>query len=68
MFFATSFGFFNAIIICETVITLNEEEIQVLSWQDFVKSIDSESKPQLIEYLKIRQLYLNEPILVEDDM
>lgn len=48
--------------ICNMAISLSGNEMKELSWQDFVLGINKDSKPELIEYLKIRQLYVNEPI------
>jgi hypothetical protein len=31
-----------------------------MSWRDFVLRVDREHMPELIAYLKIRQLYVNE--------
>ena len=48
--------------ICNVAISLSGNEMKDLSWQDFVLGINKDSKSELIEYLKIRQLYVNEPI------
>lgn len=52
--------------ICKTVVRLTEEEMQNLSWSDFVSDI---KHPELIEYLKQKRLYINEEIdEVEEDI
>ena len=45
--------------ICRNAKNLTDDCIQALSWQDFVSSISG--KLELIEYLKLRSLYVNEP-------
>lgn len=46
---------------------LSEEELKLLSWQDFVLGIDEAEKPELINYLKKRRLFVNEPINDEEN-
>lgn len=53
--------------ICSVAISLSQEEIQALSWQDFVLMIDAKNKPELIAYLKYRRLYVNEPVVDEQE-
>lgn len=43
--------------ICDTAMNLTEEELRGLSWFDFVAGLDD--CPELIQYLKERQLYVN---------
>ena len=45
-----------------------DEEMQQLSWRDFVQGINKEQMPELVEYLKIKQLYINEKIEFEEDL
>ncbi len=52
-------------IICDLACNITDEEMQQLSWIEFVSSIDTEKYPELITYLKERGLYLNEPVLGE---
>ena len=51
--------------ICDVAFTLSDEEMQGLSWSDFVASI---TEPELIQYLKERRLYINEEITGEEEM
>jgi hypothetical protein len=44
---------------------MSDEEMQKLSWSDFVADI---SEPELIQYLKERQLYINDKISAEEEM
>jgi hypothetical protein len=39
-----------------------------MSWSEFVSGIDQEKYPELIEYLKIRRLYVNEEIIAEEEV
>ena len=48
--------------ICTVAISLSENEMKSLSWQDFVLAIQKDKKPELLAYLKQKQLYVNEPI------
>ena len=53
----------NSVI--ETALYYSEEELHKLSWSEFVRRID---KPELITYLKERQLYINDTIESEEEM
>jgi hypothetical protein len=52
--------------VCDAAIYLTDEEMQALSWQQFVKDLDQSRRKELVEYLKIRQLYVNEKIECEE--
>jgi hypothetical protein len=54
--------------ICDAAISLTDDEMQNLSWQQFVKDLDPSRRKELIEYLKIRQLYVNDAVQVEEDL
>lgn len=51
--------------ICEIAIHHTDETIAKLSWFDFVTELQ---EPELIQYLKERQLYINEEINAEEEM
>lgn len=51
--------------ICVTAIIMNDDEIAKLSWSEFVTGI---TEPELIQYLKERQLYINEKITTEEEI
>ena len=51
--------------ICDLAINLTEEEIQKLSWSEFVETIEA---PELIQYLKERKLYVNEETNTEEEI
>lgn len=50
--------------ICELAVLMNDDEIAKLSWSEFVAGI---TEPELIQYLKERQLYINEKITSEEE-
>ena len=53
--------------ICENAVNLTDEEIHMQSWNDFAENINPEYA-ELIQYLKERQLYINEPVSVEEEI
>ena len=53
--------------ICELATNLTDIELKSVSWSDFVGSLDDSTEPELITYLKERQLYINTPITSEED-
>lgn len=53
----------NSII--ETALYYSEEELHKLSWSEFVRRL---KEPELIQYLKERQLYINDTIESEEEM
>ena len=54
--------------ICDVAISFSDEELDKLSWNGFVSQLDSEKVPELIQYLKERRLYCNEPVSCEEEM
>ena len=54
-------------LICEIALNFTDEELQILSWTDFVLMIDEQKYPELIIYLKERRLFVNEPVASEED-
>lgn len=51
--------------ICDRALALSDEEIKGLSWTGFVASV---REPELIQYLKERRLYVNEPLEGEAEL
>ena len=51
--------------ICKLAVSLTDEEIQNLSWSNFVSQI---TEPELIQYLKERRIYINELIHTEEEV
>ncbi len=50
--------------LCDVAVSLPDELLKPLAWTTFVSSIQ---EPELIQYLKERRLYINEPVQEEDD-
>ena len=50
--------------LCEVAISLSDAELQNLSWFDFLDRIE---EPELIQYLKERRLYVNEPVTADTE-
>ncbi len=50
--------------ICRLAIGLNDQELEGMSWSDFVMQIGAD-KRELIDYLKAKRLYVNEPVDTE---
>ena len=50
--------------ICDAAVFMSDEQIQKLSWSNFVSEI---TEPELIQYLKERRLYINEEITIEEE-
>ena len=48
--------------ICDVAIYLSDEELKALSWPTFAAGC---TQPELVQYLKERRLYVNEPVEVE---
>lgn len=51
--------------ICDIAISMSDEEITALNWCDFVSGIE---ETELINYLKERRLYVNEPVECEEEV
>lgn len=52
--------------ICTVCAQLTEEEMQDLSWLEFVKRVSNNA--ELVQYLKERSLYVNEPVTGEEEL
>lgn len=48
--------------LCELARKLSDENFHAMAWSEFVSGIDTEEYPELIDYLKRRRLYINEPV------
>ena len=46
--------------ICRLAIMFDDNTFEKMSWSDFAIGISKENKPELIEYLKSKRLYVNE--------
>lgn len=54
--------------LCSVAIVLSEEELQALSWSDLMLGIQDSRYPELVQYLKERRLYVNEPVAAEGEV
>ena len=54
-------------LICENAVRLSDTDIHKQSWNDFVITIP-ENCQELIRYLKERRLYVNEPVINEEEI
>lgn len=54
--------------ICDVALFLSDEQLRALAWTSFVSGISPARFPQLVQYLKERQLYINDPVEREEDL
>lgn len=52
--------------ICDVAISLSDEELKAMSWSTFVAGCSD--YPELVQYLKERRLYVNEPVETEEEI
>lgn len=52
--------------ICDVAICLSDDEVQNMSWSTFVAGCGQ--YPELVQYLKERRLYINEPVQAEAEV
>ena len=51
--------------ICDLALLCTDNEMQKMSWSEFVSDI---TDPELIQYLKERNIYINEEINAEEEL
>lgn len=51
--------------ICDVALYLSDDEIKSMSWSAFVSGCTA---PELVQYLKERRLYINDPVVAEEDL
>lgn len=51
--------------ICDVALFMSDEELKAMSWTTFVSGC---TQPELVQYLKERRLYVNEPIESEAEV
>ena len=51
--------------ICDVALHLSDDEIRAMSWTTFVSGCTA---PELVQYLKERRLYVNEPVAGEEEV
>ena len=54
--------------LCDVALSLSDDEIKALTWSKFVSMISERTMPELIQYLKERRLYVNEPVAAESEV
>ena len=54
--------------ICKAALSLAEDDLKGLTWTEFVGNIDKNNKSELVEYLKFKNLYVNEPVDGTEDL
>ena len=52
--------------ICDVAISLTDDELKDLSWTTFVSGCAH--LPELVQYLKERRLYINEPVISDAEV
>lgn len=51
--------------VCDVALCLSDDELKAMSWTSFVSGC---TEPELVQYLKERRLYVNEPIAAEEEV
>ena len=51
--------------ICDVALFMSDEEVKAMSWTTFVTGC---TQPELVQYLKERRLYVNEPVSGEEEV
>lgn len=52
--------------VCDVALYLSDDELKTMSWTTFVSGC--QQYPELVQYLKERRLYVNEPVAVEEEL
>jgi len=53
--------------LCSVAVSLSDEGMAELTWTEFVSRLPSDKYPELIQYLKERRLYVNEPVSAAEE-
>ena len=48
--------------VCDVAFYLSDQQLQEMTWTEFVSGIQKEDATELVTYLKERRLYVNEPV------
>ena len=51
--------------VCDAAIFLSDDELKAMSWSAFAAGC---TQPELVQYLKERRLYVNEPVATEEEV
>ncbi|WP_312635402.1 hypothetical protein [Oscillibacter sp.] len=54
--------------LCSAAISCSDEEMSELMWTEFVTRLSPQRHLELIEYLKERRLYVNEPLSAVEEV
>lgn len=54
--------------LCSVAISCSDEEMSELTWTEFVARLSPQRHPELIQYLKERRLYVNEPLSAAEEV
>jgi len=54
--------------ICDVALYMTDDEVKAMSWTTFVSGCATTRYPELVQYLKERRLYINEPIDAEGEV
>ena len=54
--------------LCSVAISYSDTEMSEMTWMEFVSSLQPERTPELIQYLKERRLYVNEPLSAAEEV
>lgn len=51
--------------VCDVALFMTDDEVKAMSWTTFVSGC---TQPELVQYLKERQLYINEPVAADEEV
>ena len=51
--------------LCDVAISLSDKEVKAMSWTTFAAGSE---EPELVQYLKARRLYVNDPVEAEEEV
>ena len=54
--------------LCDVAFHLTDDEIKSVTWNEFVSGLRNDLTPELIQYLKERRLYVNEPVEASEEV
>lgn len=54
--------------LCDVAFNLSDREVKQLTWTKFVSDLRNDLTPELIQYLKERRLYVNEPVEASEEV
>jgi len=54
--------------LCNEALYLSDKEAKALTWSGFVANLREDAVPELIQYLKERRLYVNEPVEAAEEV